>query len=79
MPTHQDACDAACQVLWPDPTAPAPADAVAHYRRCHPCQQFFVRERHLEQRLACLCRPIAPAAVRERIAAQLEKEAGGSY
>jgi hypothetical protein len=73
MTARPDACDAVCQALWPDPTAPAPAEAMAHYRACLACRQFFVRERRLEERLARLGRPEAPTALRATIAAEITR------
>jgi hypothetical protein len=47
---------------------------MAHYRACLACQQFFVRERRLEERLACLCRPTVPPALRAMITPDLMLE-----
>jgi hypothetical protein len=74
MAPHRS-CDDAREALWPDPTQTGgPADARAHYEVCRPCQQFFVRDRRLGERLAGLPHPAAPDVLRARVGARLHRD-----
>jgi hypothetical protein len=65
-------CDQAREALWPDPAQPGgPADARAHYEICRSCQQFFVRDRRLGERLARLPHPAAPEVLQARVGTRL--------
>lgn len=72
-------CDDARLLLWPDPDAPLDAsearEALAHYRQCAACRQFFGVQRALGARLRRLGRPVrAPDGLREGTLARLHTD-----
>lgn len=67
MTPARSPCEETRWALWPDPEAPAPADARAHYERCPECRHFFARDRELAARLGRLAGTAVPGSVRARV------------
>lgn len=78
MPNYPMTCERARELLWPDPAAPAPADARRHYDGCGGCRRFFAEQQQLGTRLTGLPRPPAPPTLRARVRQAIERETPAS-